>query len=358
MSSSPCNFYISSFNINIVLQTTALITQSNIPPYNETPADAVATFPIGLSVLNQIFQYSSNVYNDLKSPALPSFHGDYGVVGLNLYGGNIQSAMDNNLINAYIMNTVTSATESGGVVGGNLYLNPSIAMLPTSYSTYNIPVALNGTVLSGNSSIASINNSGGNVSYPKGPQIVHYPSDPFDTVPATQMLLKYDFLRYLSRCLVNTPYGVSIFINQVDVFDDIDNQCIADLQNIDAVLTPTSSWTEDNNHHFYYNNVSNTGYNVIANMYARHPERFTPSNQIADTPYCVVPFMAGDTIRHVITMNSAPGQAMQTDNVPILPRQYEIIWDIIDDTASPGEVKYGIVGPVFLPSTANSTIAF
>ena len=172
------------------------------------------------------------------------------------------------------------------------------------------------------------------------------------------MLLKYDFLRYLSRCLVNTPYGVSIFINQVDVFDDIDNQCIADLQNIDAVLTPTSSWTEDNNHHFYYNNVSNTGYNVIANMYARHPERFTPSNQIADTPYCVVPFMAGDTIRHVITMNSAPGQAMQTDNVPILPRQYEIIWDVIDDTASPGEVKYGIVGPVFLPSTANSTIAF
>lgn len=341
-----CDFYIPSFNLSIQLQTPAVLTGGGNIIYNQVSADAVATFPVSLSLLRDIFQYSGNVCGELTRPALPDFFS--GNSALNIYGGNIQVAMEHNIINAYTMGTLTQACLSRNIIGGSLYLNPSLAMLPTSYSYLNIPVAINGAVLAADSTITSISNGGGDAANPKGPQIIN--------VLADQMLLKYDFTRYLSRCLFNTPYGVSLFVNQIDVFDDIDNKCVADLTNIDSILSSTAAWTRDVNDHCYYNDPSNISYNIVANMYRLHPERFTSRNQIGGTEYCHVPFQSGDTIRHVITVNPAATQTAEIGNTrSIAPRRYEIVWDVVDDSAG-AAIEYGIVPPVFLPSTANTEI--
>ena len=349
MSTAPCHFYISNFDQTISL--TKIASLGTIPSTNQIAADAVATLPIGLSVLNAIFQYSSSETGNNALSKLPTFQPaePHTLVIDSVAGENILLAMNEHIINAYTMKTLFDACHNYP------YLNPSVAMLPTTITNSPIPVSLNGGFYDTTSfPISSGNNSGMNTATnkAKGPQIVAYPITPSTPIDETQELVKYDFLRYISNSLFNTPNGVALFTNQVEVFDDIDAKCAADLTNINTLLTPNvtspSSWITDNNNHSYCTDLSSICPKIIDIMYTNYPARFDSTNIVTTgSPYCHVPFQAGDTIRHVVTLNAASTQTdviPHTGNPPApISRAYEIIWEVVDDSNPANTVNYGIV---------------
>ena len=329
MSSYAFDYYISAFDNQVTLEFPAQII-SGYNPFSAIQADAVATFPIGLSVLRAIFQFGGDFTFESE---------DATAIMLLMAPGNSDSS-----IKGYVMSDLESAVqnESGGGAS-YLYLNPSRAMLPLNYSALFIPTAVNGQLVTTTSvDITSINNSGGTTTNPKGPQIVYYPDG--TPLPESQQLLKYDFLRYLSRNIFNSPYGINLFTNQTELMDSMDTQCQLQLFKINTALPPSSTDT----------NALCT--NVVSVMYKNHPERFTRNNQVEPgSNFYYVPFQPGDTLRHLITvapaqdqMNVLQSTLLHMINLPasIPARKYEIIWRVMDDShtsSTPVPIHYGIV---------------
>ena len=335
------DYYVSAFDNHVTLEFPAQII-SGYNPFSAIQADAVATFPIGLSVLRAIFQFGGDNVTFESEDATA-------IMLLRAPAPATATGNSDSIIKGYVMSDLEAAVqnENGAAGGGDgasyLYLNPSRAMLPLNYSALFIPTAVNGQLVTTTSvDITSINNSGGTTTNPKGPQIVYYPDG--TQLPETQQLLKYDFLRYLSRNIFNSPYGVNLFTNQTELMDSMDTQCQLQLVKINAALPPSST------------DANALCTNVVSVMYKNHPERFTRNNQVEPgSNFYYVPFQPGDTLRHLITVAPAQDQMsvlqstlLHMINLPasIPARRYEIIWRVMDDSqtsSTPVPIRYGIV---------------
>ena len=186
------------------------------------------------------------------------------------------------------------------------------------------------------------------------------------------MVVKFDFVRYLSNCLFNTPYGMSLFTNEVALFDNLDTICLADVQNIDQVLTPDAAlgWTHDSNGmSFNCAATNNVCHSILQSMYAQYPQRFTQANlqtTSASSHYYYAPFAPGDTLRHILEIFPNPHQASVVANLGLASaasaanlsqRRYEVVWVVIDDrpfvnanneTVMTQTIEYGVMSPAFV----------
>lgn len=344
-----CDIFVSAFSQSVTLGVSALIS-SGVPAYEGISADAVATLPIGLSVLRRIFVYSGNVAGHGGAPCAPTFSGEI-----------LASASE---LTPYLLGNLRAACAGAGA--NYAYLNPSYAVLPSTHAPVSLPVYVNGVLSAGTTGVSSVNNMGVNAAnVPKGAQMVAYPSGA--TVEPARMVVKFDFLRYLSGSLFNTPYGLSLFTNQPQVFDNLDAVCLADVQGVDALLSVAAGapgWTRDSLGNPYCKDpATNVCCSVMQSMYAQYPTRFdlhnaVPTSAPAAAGYYYVPFAPGDTLRHILEVAPNPLQTQVVANVSpnmhlqsIPSRKYEIAWVVVDDVTpqTPAlAVQYGVMAPGYV----------
>ena len=364
LSSPTCDIFIDAFQQSVTLGISALLS-ANVPAYEGISADAVATLPIGMSVLQRIFMFSGNVAANANAPCAPTF----------LANGNLASI---DAVTPYLAGNLSTACT--GLHHGYNYLNPSYALLPSTHSPICLPVYINGTLASEYTNVSSANNTGGTSAIQKGAQLVTYPNG--IPVQAINMVVKFDFVRYLSNCLFNTPYGMSLFTNEVALFDNLDSICLADVQNIDSVLTPDAAagWTHDSNGmSFNCAAANNVCHSILQSIYAQYPHRFTQANlqqqqqqtttgSSVNSHYYYVPFAPGDTLRHILEIFPNPHQGSVVSNMGLSAsasasasnlsqRRYEVVWVVIDDlpfvnanddTVMTQTIEYGVMSPAFI----------
>ena len=162
---------------------------------------------------------------------------------------------------------------------------------------------------------------------------------------------------------------MSLFTNEVALFNDLDTICRSDLTNIDSVLTPSPAlgFTADVHNHLYKNDETNVCHCIVQSMFSQYPERFKRDTLVASRTgdgYFYVPFMPGDTLRHILEIYPHPGQTtqvqhisptIQVNNIP--KRRYEIVWVAIDDLPTYNSsnelvqvqtIEYGVMPPSFV----------
>ena len=292
---SVCDFFIESLNQTITLQTKVAY---GVP--STDVANAVATLPIGLSIIKNMFQYS---------------------YAKNLSDDSIEKKLSLQHFTFHTIKNFSTALQTQAKLD---YLNPSLASLPNHYEIYNIPVYANGA--ESTTTTRSANNLA-----PKGPKLVHIPNgaNPNTRIPSNKMLLKNDYLRYLSLKYFNTAGAVELFTNQVALLDDLDTQLYTAIYNIDKTLNDDPAKTD---------NSSTVSYKLGSQMLSTHIDRFIENNTSEITNSATkhpLPFIVGDTIRYLLTIKSF--------DKDITDYTYEIILVAVDDDQA--AITHGAVVP-------------
>jgi hypothetical protein len=151
-----------------------------------------------------------------------------------------------------------------------------------------------------------------------------------------KMLVAHDFVRYLAYKLFNTPYGVDLFNNEVDLLKGIRRICDGSsaghtwydiVSKINAVGTsgtnPNIVGTAGSK---YMTNAdtstANLGRELLQQLLKTVPERFASIGN-TDSPQ-PLPFQTDDSISFKLTIAHATGQELVTGVLPFSPRSYEI----------------------------------
>ena len=139
------------------------------------------------------------------------------------------------------------------------------------------------------------------------------------------MLLKHDYIRYLSSKLFNTPHGVDLFNNETQLINDITDQGLNTVwRDISSIL-----WTAKNAPGGYYTNADNLKTNIcrelLMQISQKTPERLKDLSSYYDGTLYQVPVLVGDSITFKFTMNPAANQEKLTGLSSIIPaRSYAI----------------------------------
>ena len=165
----------------------------------------------------------------------------------------------------------------------------------------------------------------------------------------------HDFVRFLSKQLFNTPYGVDLFENESELLDSIRDKSQKVWANIDKVLCKydvnnrpahdihfaidgthydvqenSSGVYGPNNWKYYSNaNTENVSKKLLDQIAHQKPSRLTT---IRDTTNIQpIPFLEGDTISLKLTISPADDQHLLTGVDPIGARTFRIRYNLVDD---------------------------
>lgn len=161
-----------------------------------------------------------------------------------------------------------------------------------------------------------------------------------------KMLVAHDFVRYLALKLFNTPYGVDLFNNEVDLLKGIRRICDESsaghtwydiVSKINAVGTSgTNANIVGTNGSKYMTNAdastSNLGRELLQQLLGSVPERFSSIN--ATDSAQPLPFQADDSISFKLTIAPADGQEDLTGVAAFSARSYEIRLIMVSTTPS------------------------
>jgi hypothetical protein len=170
----------------------------------------------------------------------------------------------------------------------------------------------------------------------------------------------HDFVRFLSKQLFNTPYGVDLFDNEEQLLNSIRNKSTQVWSNIDKALCKydvkdrqflTSYVTLDDTYYdvqenssgvygpndwkYYLNDdVENVSKKMLDQIVGQKPARLTTIVNTTDIQ--PIPFLAGDTISLKLTISPADGQHLLTDVAPFGARTFRIRYNLVDNHKSNG----------------------
>jgi hypothetical protein len=161
-------------------------------------------------------------------------------------------------------------------------------------------------------------------------------------VVANKNLVKHDFVRYLAKCLFNTPHGVDLFSNEDALLTDLVQKGAAARLAIDAslVAVDVSNAAFGTAGSKYSTNALTTPANFsrvllrqVANV---RPARFYEADVSGASGIQSVPFKNGDTISFKTSIAPASLQHNLTGVAgPFVPRVYKIQLVMVADGAAP-----------------------
>ena len=135
-----------------------------------------------------------------------------------------------------------------------------------------------------------------------------------ETFDANKMLVKHDFIRYLSLCLFNTIHGVDLFKNESDLLENAVYGGETNRNTIHTLLGNVSTTSSDESMSYdasgnkYLTNDASGNTNLcrelLRQMVAGAPSRFGVITD-ANTPQSL-PFEVDDTINFKLTLEAAP----------------------------------------------------
>jgi hypothetical protein len=185
------------------------------------------------------------------------------------------------------------------------------------------------------------------------------------SVPEKNMVC-HDFVRFLSKKLFNTPYGVDLFDNEEQLLNNIrdksrkvwsnidkvlckydvverpelSSQVAEDNSNYDAQLMNTGTYGPDGWRYYTYqqqnaSNFTSTSDNVSKKLLdqigGQNPARL--KTIVNTTDIQPIPFLHGDTISLKLTISPADGQHNLTDVAQIGSRTFRIRYNLVDNHA-------------------------
>lgn len=162
-------------------------------------------------------------------------------------------------------------------------------------------------------------------------------------VVAEKNLVKHDFVRYLAKCLFNTPHGVDLFSNEDALLTDLVQKGAAARLAIDASLNAVNQANAANGTapHKYSTNANDTAANfsrmLMRQMAQRAASRFHGTADISGVHS--IPFVNDDTIDFKVSIAPAANQHTLTDRSPaggqFDTRVYKIQLKLVEDAAAP-----------------------
>jgi hypothetical protein len=158
-----------------------------------------------------------------------------------------------------------------------------------------------------------------------------------------KMLIKYDFMRYISKSLFSTPYGAGLFKNETELIEDlnriggISSGILRDISNslwkCGANSNGDISYLQDVSG-VYYSNNSNTSIDnicrvLVKTIYENDPSRFisTANEVTAENQQYYrqsIPFIDGDVINFTIILHPEINQHNLTGVQPIAVKSYNV----------------------------------
>jgi hypothetical protein len=161
-------------------------------------------------------------------------------------------------------------------------------------------------------------------------------------VVANKNLVKHDFVRYLAKCLFNTPHGVDLFSNEDALLTDLVQKGAAARVAIEASLTTVdiSNAAFGTAGSKYSTNALTTPANfsrvLLRQVASVRPSRFYEADVSGASGIQSVPFKNGDTISFKTSIAPASLQHDLTGRTgPFGPRVYQIKLVMVADAAAP-----------------------
>ena len=178
-----------------------------------------------------------------------------------------------------------------------------------------------------------------------------------ETFTENKMLVKHDFIRYLSLKLFNTIHGVDLFSNESDLLENAvyGGETIRDtihglLANVSTTSSSESMSYDVYGNKYLTNDVSgntNLCRELLRQMVAGAPGRFGSITD-ANTPQSL-PFQPDDTINFKVTLQAAPTQNLLTGVSEIPVRSY-LVKLVIKSTLNGGNVNTVVTDSEMYPN--------
>lgn len=175
----------------------------------------------------------------------------------------------------------------------------------------------------------------------------------------TKNMVCHDFVRYLSEKLFNTPYGVDLFNNELELLNDIrlklrkvwytiDNQLIKyDVQvrmNANSTSVPDFEYDDQTGYDGVYgpnkwlyclngiDHLNNVSRKLLLQMAHYNPDRLQNIKNTTDIQ--PIPFIGGDTISLKLNIKPAAGQENLTGVSAFGARTFRIRFNLVEDHIS------------------------
>jgi uncharacterized protein YjbI with pentapeptide repeats len=178
-----------------------------------------------------------------------------------------------------------------------------------------------------------------------------------ESFAANKMLVKHDFIRYLSLCLFNTIHGVDLFRNESDLLENAVYGGETNRNTIHELLGNVSTTSSDESlsydasgNKYLTNDVSgntNLCRELLRQMVAGAPARFGSITD-ANTPQSL-PFEPDDTINFKLTLEAAPTQNVLT-GVSVIPSRSYLIKLVIKSSVTGGDANTAVVDSEMYPN--------
>ena len=179
-----------------------------------------------------------------------------------------------------------------------------------------------------------------------------------ETFDANKMLVKHDFIRYLSLCLFNTIHGVDLFKNEMDLLENAVYGGETNRNTIHTLLGNVSTTSSDETMSYdasgnkYLTNDASGNTNLcrelLRQMVAGAPSRF---GIITDgTTAQSLPFEPDDTINFKLTLEAAPTQNVLT-GVSVIPSRSYLIKLVIKSSVTGGTANTVVTDSEMYPNS-------
>jgi uncharacterized protein YjbI with pentapeptide repeats len=178
-----------------------------------------------------------------------------------------------------------------------------------------------------------------------------------ETFVANKMLVKHDFIRYLSLCLFNTIHGVDLFKNESDLLENAVYGGETNRNTIHTLLGNVSTTSSDESMSYdasgnkYLTNDASGNTNLcrelLRQMVAGAPSRFGVITD-ANTPQSL-PFEVDDTINFKLTLEAAPTQNVLT-GVSVIPSRSYLVKLVIKSSVTGGAANTAVVDSEMYPN--------
>ena len=148
------------------------------------------------------------------------------------------------------------------------------------------------------------------------------------------------FLRHLSNILFGTHLGVDLFNNETDVRNDLDSQCLTVATNISTTISSVGLTGSDGDllgssgSYYFDDNVTgtkNVTREILQQLMNVANPRFEGSNlanyaidAVNQPGFFKMPFIAGDTLSYVVTMNPNGNQDTLVPLGTTTPRKFKV----------------------------------
>jgi uncharacterized protein YjbI with pentapeptide repeats len=178
-----------------------------------------------------------------------------------------------------------------------------------------------------------------------------------ETFAANKMLVKHDFVRYLSLRLFNTIHGVDLFKNEMDLMEnavyggETNRNTIHELLGNVSTTSSDESMSYDASGNKYLTNDASGNTNLcrelLRQMVAGAPARFGVITDV-NTPQSL-PFEPDDTINFKLTLQAAPMQNLLTGVTEVPSRSY-LVKLVIKSSVTGGDANTAVVDSEMYPN--------